>query len=258
MECADVPGDGTIFHRARVDDRSTRVMSVPKPTVMDDGDRPLSSDSEPPADTKTSGPDFGGPFPCAMDVPIPVDTEVSDRSPTETPDLAGDLGRKTESPLSGFGRSSTGEIQFPGDGTVFNRARVDDQLVGAVPVPKPTVAEDRDRPLSSDSEPPGDTETSGKPDFGDPIPCVMDVPIPNDTEVSDPSPSETPDLAGDLGRKTDSPLSGFSKLVIFNVCMLVRVYDGMRGVRSCRGWKRWLSQYIIRCSVNLTVTSGTS
>ena len=29
-----------------------------------DGDRPLSSDSEPPGDTETSGPGFGGPFPC--------------------------------------------------------------------------------------------------------------------------------------------------------------------------------------------------
>ena len=50
---------------------------------------------------------------------------------------------------------------FPGDGTIFHRARVDDQSVGAVPVPKPTVTEDRDRPLSSDSEPPGDTEQTG-------------------------------------------------------------------------------------------------
>ena len=80
---SDVPGDGTILHRARVDDRSTCVMSAPKPTVTEDGDRLLSSDSEPPGDTETSGPDFGGPFPCVMDVPIPNDTEVSDRSPSD-------------------------------------------------------------------------------------------------------------------------------------------------------------------------------
>ena len=43
----DVPGDGTIFHQARVDDRSTGVMSIPKPTGMEDRDRPLPSDSEP-------------------------------------------------------------------------------------------------------------------------------------------------------------------------------------------------------------------
>ena len=53
-----------------------------------------------------------------------------------------------------------------------------------MPVPKSTVTEDRDRPLSSDSEPPGDTETSG-PGFGGPFPYVMDVAILDDTEVSD-------------------------------------------------------------------------
>ena len=88
------------------------IMPVPKPTVTDDRDRPLSSDSEPPGDTKTNGPGFSGPFPCVMDAPKPDATEVSDRSPSETPDLAGDLGRKTESPLSGFGKPSTGDIQF--------------------------------------------------------------------------------------------------------------------------------------------------
>ena len=49
-------------------------------------------------------------------------------------------------------------------------ARVDDQSVGAVPIPKPTVTGDRDRPLSSDSESPGDTEISG-PAFGVFSPC---------------------------------------------------------------------------------------
>ena len=73
---SDVPGDGTIFHRARV-----------------------------------------------------VRTET-DRSPSETPDLAGDLGRKTDSPLSGFGKPTTGEIQFSGDGTVFHRARLMTNSVG--------------------------------------------------------------------------------------------------------------------------------
>ena len=95
-------------------------LPIPKPTVTEDRDQPLSSDSEPTGDTETSGPGFGGPFPCVMDVAIPDDTEVSDRSPSETPDLAGDLGRKTESPLSGFGKPTTGEIQFSGDGTVFH------------------------------------------------------------------------------------------------------------------------------------------
>ena len=145
-----------------------------------------------------------------MEAPILDDTEVGDRSPSETPDLACDLGRKTESPLSGFGKPSTGDIQFPGDGTIFHRARVYDQSVRAVIVPKPTVTEDRDRPLSSDSELPGDTETKG-PGFGGPFLCVMDVPIPDDHEVCDRSPSETPDLAGDLGKKTKY-LSGFGDI----------------------------------------------
>ena len=191
-----------------------------------------------------------------MDAPIPDDTEISDRMPTQTQNLAGDLGRKTESPLSGFGKPSTGDIQFPGDGTVFHRARVDDQSVGAVPVPKPTLTEDRDRPLSSDSEPPGDTKTS-RPGFGGPFPCVMDAPIPDDTEVSDRSPSETPDLAGDLDMKTGSPLSGFSKPSTGKYSVFACLFACTTGVRSWRGWIRWLSQYIIRCSVTVMVSSGT-
>ena len=98
--------------------------------------------------------------------------------------LAGDLGRKTESPLSVFSRPNTGEIQVPGEGTVFNRARFDDRSIGTVPVLKPIVAKNRNRPLSSDSEPPGDTETYGHC-FGGSFTCVMNVPIPNDTEVGD-------------------------------------------------------------------------
>ena len=90
-------------------------MSIPKPTVMEDGDRSLTSEYEPPGDTETSGPGFGGHFPCVyMDIPLPDDTEVSDQSPSETPDLTHDLGRKTESPLSVFGRPNTGEV--PGEG----------------------------------------------------------------------------------------------------------------------------------------------
>ena len=108
---SDVPGDGTIFHRAWFDDRSVGAVPVPIPTVTEDRDRPLSSDFEPPGDIKTNGIGFGGPFPCAMDAPILDDTEVSDRLPSETQDLAGDLGWKTESPLSGFGKPSTGDIQ---------------------------------------------------------------------------------------------------------------------------------------------------
>ena len=46
-----------------------------------------------------------------MDVPIPDDIEVSDRSPSETPDLAGDLGRKTKSPLSKFSKPSTSGLE---------------------------------------------------------------------------------------------------------------------------------------------------
>ena len=92
-------------------------MAIQKPTVMEDRDRPLSSDSEPPRDTETNGPVFGGLFPYVLDVPIPNVAEVSDRSPSETPDLAGYLGRKTESPLSWFGRPSTSEIRFPGYGS---------------------------------------------------------------------------------------------------------------------------------------------
>ena len=83
-------------------------MPVPKPTVTKDRNRPLWSDSEPPGDTETNGPGFGGPFPCVMDAPILDDTEVGDISPSETPDL----GRKTESPLSGFSKPSTGDIRF--------------------------------------------------------------------------------------------------------------------------------------------------
>ena len=60
----NVPGDGTIFHRAQADDRSTGAMSAPKPTVLGDGDRPLSSDSEPPGDTeKQADLDLVAPFP---------------------------------------------------------------------------------------------------------------------------------------------------------------------------------------------------
>ena len=114
---------------------------------MEDGDQPLSSEYEPPGDTETSGPGFGGPFPCAMDVPILDDTEVSDRSPSETPDLAGDLCRKTESPLSVFSKPNTGKIQVHGEGTVFNRAWFDDQSIGTVPVLKPIVSKDRNRPF---------------------------------------------------------------------------------------------------------------
>ena len=62
--------------------------------------------------TILNGTSFGGLFPCVMDAPVPDDTEVSDRSLSETPDLAGDLGKKTESPLSGFGKPNTGDIQF--------------------------------------------------------------------------------------------------------------------------------------------------
>ena len=44
------------------------------------------------------------------------------------------------------------QSDVPGDETVFHRARFDDQSVGAVPIPKLTVTEDRDRLLSSDPE----------------------------------------------------------------------------------------------------------
>ena len=111
--------------------------------------------------------------------------------------------------------------------------------------------------FSSKYEPQGYTETSGH-GFGGPFPCVMDVPIPNDTEVNDRSPSETPDLAGVLG--PNLPCLGLVNRapVKFNICMFVHVYDGMRRVHSWRNWKRWFSQYVIRCSITLTVSSGTS
>ena len=37
--------------------------------------------------------------------------------------------------------------------------------------------------------------------------------IPDDPEVRDQSPSETPDLSGDLGGGTGIPLSGFVRLI---------------------------------------------
>ena len=138
---SDVAGGRTVFSRACAGDRSTGVMSAPKPTAAEVGDRPSSIGP----DRTDDSTDKTIPFPCVMNALIPDDTEVSDRSPSETPYLAGVLGRKTESSLSGFGKPSTG------DGTIFHRARVDDQSVGAVPVPKPTATEDRDRSLSSDS-----------------------------------------------------------------------------------------------------------
>ena len=47
-----------------------------------------------------------------MDSPIPADAEVRDRSPSTIPDLAGDLGGKTGTPLSGFGKPITGDIHY--------------------------------------------------------------------------------------------------------------------------------------------------
>ena len=47
-----------------------------------------------------------------MDTPIPDDTEVRDRSPSDTPDLLGGLGGKTGTPVSGFGKPITGDIHF--------------------------------------------------------------------------------------------------------------------------------------------------
>ena len=79
---SDAPGDWTVFHRARFDDQS---------------------ENRTPVNTSD--------IPWVMDAPIPDDTDVSDRSLSETPDLAGDLGRKTKSPLSGFGKLNTGNIQ---------------------------------------------------------------------------------------------------------------------------------------------------
>ena len=45
-----------------------------------------------------------------MDALIPDDTEVRDLSPSETPDLVGDLGRTTELPVPEFGKTITGDI----------------------------------------------------------------------------------------------------------------------------------------------------
>ena len=59
--------------------------------IETDHSRPILN----PREIPNKRPGFGGPFPCVMDVPIPDDAEVSDRSPSETPDLAGDLGRKS-------------------------------------------------------------------------------------------------------------------------------------------------------------------
>ena len=85
-----------------------------------------------------------------VDSLIPDDTEVGDRAPSETLDLLGGLGGKTEAPLSlsGFGKPITGDIRS----------------------------------------------------------VHMDAPIPDDTEVRDRSPSEAPDIVGDLGRTTESPV----------------------------------------------------
>ena len=63
-------------------DCSWWTVPVPKPTVTKNKNPPLGSDSEPRGDTETNGPGLGGPFPCAMDTPIPDYTEVSDRLPS--------------------------------------------------------------------------------------------------------------------------------------------------------------------------------
>ena len=47
---------------------------------------------------------------CAWTPLIPDDTEVRDLSPSETPDLVGDLGRRTELPVPEFGKPITGDI----------------------------------------------------------------------------------------------------------------------------------------------------
>ena len=45
-----------------------------------------------------------------MDSLIPGYTEVRDQSPSTILDIAGDLGGKTGTPLSGFGKPITGDI----------------------------------------------------------------------------------------------------------------------------------------------------
>ena len=82
-------------------DRSTGVVSAPRPTVTEDGERPLSSNRALPGDTEAHrigfGVSFGGPFTCVMDSPIPDDTEVGDRPSSIELDRPGDYADKTES-----------------------------------------------------------------------------------------------------------------------------------------------------------------
>ena len=65
---------------------------------------------------------------------MPDDTEVRDRLPSETPDLVGDLGRTTESPLSGFGKPITGDIHsLHVDSPIPGYTEVRDQSPSTIP-----------------------------------------------------------------------------------------------------------------------------
>ena len=64
----------------------------------------------------------------------PDDTEVGDRLRSETPDLTDGLGRKTEIPLSGFGKPITGDIiSLCMDAPIPNDTDVRDRLSSETP-----------------------------------------------------------------------------------------------------------------------------
>ena len=69
-----VAGGGTIFSRAWLSDRPTGVVSAPKPTVTEVGDRPSSIGPDRPGDSA----DFGNPFTGETYAPEPDDTGDAD------------------------------------------------------------------------------------------------------------------------------------------------------------------------------------
>ena len=138
-------------------------------------------------------------------------TEVRDRLPSGTPDLTGDLGGKTGIPLSGFSKPITGDIcsvhmdprsqTIPKLETNRPQKRRTPQLASVAGPKYPYMPTGIMGLLSG----------FGKLITSDIRSLLMDAPIPDDTEVGDRLPSETPDLMNGLGGKTKIPLSGFGK-----------------------------------------------
>ena len=121
-----------------IGDRSDGVVSAPEPNITEDGDRPLSTDSDQSGHTKSHRTDFGAgfgdPFTHVMYVPASAHTEDGDRLLLTDSDHLGD----TESHGADFSASCGDPFTYVAYAPVPTDTEVRNRISYVIPVGRPT------------------------------------------------------------------------------------------------------------------------